>query len=429
MQKTQKYSLVDYGVIKHEGVFKNGLKVTFIEKPFAPIYAEISIGAGSLQNPNDNGLAHFCEHVIVSGSKKYPKKELLASIINNVGGYSNASTSLREMRVLCKIADKIHLPQMEEHFQEVLGGIYVTDTLIEKEKGVISSEIKKKISNNSFYNAGLYLSKKYAPNTPWSYSTLGTIESISSFTLKDIEDFFEENCTVENMKLTVSGGCSFSDIEKTFENIGFLTSGNLKDVPADPNVLLPEQRFFYQQKSEETKVGVFFKGPKIYSRESVVLHYALNHAHIGIDSRFYKKIRNEKGLSYSVSKIEKFFDNMQYIGTEVGTLPEKASLLLETILECYKELLDEGMTATQIKDRNSRFYYSCKRSLETSEDWVNKLRDLRPKSKDLIGDYPDIHNVYQTITPEEIDAVLRAYITPDNFHLYVLGEEPINSYS
>ena len=48
---------------------------------------------GSLSNPPEcQGLAHFCEHMLFMGSKKYPEENYFASFISRNGGYTNATT-------------------------------------------------------------------------------------------------------------------------------------------------------------------------------------------------------------------------------------------------------------------------------------------------------------------------------------------------
>ena len=53
----------------------------------------ISVNAGSFNDPpNRQGLAHFLEHMIFMGSKKYPNETEFGNLIASNGGYSNAFT-------------------------------------------------------------------------------------------------------------------------------------------------------------------------------------------------------------------------------------------------------------------------------------------------------------------------------------------------
>ena len=53
----------------------------------------ISVNAGSFNDPKDRqGLAHFLEHMIFMGSKKYPDENGFGTLISSNGGYTNAFT-------------------------------------------------------------------------------------------------------------------------------------------------------------------------------------------------------------------------------------------------------------------------------------------------------------------------------------------------
>ena len=73
----------------------NQLRVVLISDPNATqAAAAIDVNAGSLNDPvGVNGLAHFCEHMLFLGTKKYPDKSEYSSFLSANGGYDNAYTS------------------------------------------------------------------------------------------------------------------------------------------------------------------------------------------------------------------------------------------------------------------------------------------------------------------------------------------------
>jgi predicted Zn-dependent peptidase len=418
------YSLEEFGVKKHETTLSNGLKVIFIEKPFAPIYAKIEIGAGSIFNPSDNGLAHFTEHIIVSASQKYPRKDLMAKLVNPIGGRTNAHTSLKLMSVECEIVLPEHLSNMKEYFSEVLSGLYMTPSLFEKEQGVIVAEIANDTSKQG-YIGGRYIRNVVTKGTAWGHSNLGTADSVKSLTQKEVFNFFETHCVVENMTLVVSGGCSISDIEKTFGDIALLSGGKKTLLPIDPDQFDSSERIFYQKDTDETQISILFNCPKMGTRESLILSFVLGHAHSGLDSRFYNRLRNEKGLVYSLGNQYIEFDLMRYSGTFFSVPSDKVDRVIEAALECYQELKQESMSELDIKERIDRLYFNDRRNLQRSFDWVNVFDECLYEDKfQLVKDYPDVYNFRQTIRPEEVKKVLEDYITLDNFHLLIHGRNP-----
>jgi predicted Zn-dependent peptidase len=421
------YSLEDFGVKKHETTLKNGLHVIFIEKPFAPIYAKIVVGAGSVFNPSDNGLAHFTEHIIMSGTKTSSKEDFFG-IMESVGGDRNAFTARDWMSVNAEIAYIDHFPQMKRYFSEALTEVYITRDSLQKEKEIIFSEIQKARSNAK-YDMGIFLRNALAQGNVWGYSNLGRAEGMNDISLSDVEDFFSKYYCVENMVLVIAGGCSFSDIERTFSDIPFL-HGQRSILPLGPSAVQKSQRLFYEEKIKQSTVLVGFEGPPSSSRESYILSFAMSYAHEGMTSRFYRKIRTEKAFAYSVINTAFTFNELKYIGTEVGVPLNKVDETIDAILLCYREFVHEGLTKKEIEDKIITQWFSAKRHMETAESWVDKFGYdyLYPQENPVFGDFPDIYNFRETITPEEVCSVLKKYLKLDEFHLFVNGKENSKKY-
>lgn len=417
------YSLSDFGATRHEGTLKNGLKVVFIEKPFAPIYAKVMMRSGSIFDPLDRlGLAHFTEHIIASGSPTH-SKEAFSGLMESIGGYWNAETGEDYMSVQCEVAIPEHLGNMKEYFTHALSSVHLTEESLQNEKDIIISEIERARSNPD-YLAYLYLGNIFANGTHWNSATLGTVESVSSISIKDVQDFFSTYCTAENMVVVVSGGCSWADIESTFESIP-LIHGQKHDTPKDPAVLAPNAPIIFEQDVPQTTIVLGFLGPEIDTRDDVLLTFALRYAHDGITSRFFKKIRNQKGLAYNISFSALTFKTLQYVGTSVGVPTHKVQETIDAVLECYKELVEEGISQKEINDKIDTMWFSAKRTKQTSHDLASTMTysELYPAPHPLYGSYPDVYNYRRTYTAEEMLIVLKKYITLDNYYLALNGRK------
>lgn len=420
MEKT--YSLADFGVTKKEGILKNGLRVVFIEKPFAPIYAKVAMRAGSVFDPvGKEGLAHFTEHILVSGSETLLKEEF-SGIIESIGGYKNATTYREYMSVQCEVAIREQLPNIKEYFTQAFTSFYTNEKLLQKEKGVISSEIQRAVSNPD-QEAIAYTRKIFGNNTPWETRALGTIESISAFTIEDVQNFFTTYCVVENMVLVVVGGCTWEDIEHTFGDIAF-AHGIKHEIPQAP-AIIESQKITYTQDIPQSKIFFGFLGPKVGTREYLLLNFAIHFAHHGFTSRFYKKIRTELGLAYALSSTGWELDTLQYTGTNVGVPTEKVDETIEALKRCYTELVEEGISQKDIDDKIDTMWFSAKRTMQTTEDFINTFTyaELFPEKNTLFGSYPDIYNYRKTFTSVEIKEVLQKYINLDKVYLVVSGRE------
>ncbi|MCK8421221.1 insulinase family protein, partial [Erwinia amylovora] len=73
----------------------NGMTVLLVSDVHATkSLAALALQVGSLENPTDQpGLAHYLEHMVLMGSKRYPKPDNLAEFLKKSGGSHNASTA------------------------------------------------------------------------------------------------------------------------------------------------------------------------------------------------------------------------------------------------------------------------------------------------------------------------------------------------
>lgn len=72
----------------------NGLKVLLISDPATDkAAAAMTVDVGHMSDPDNlPGLAHFCEHMLFLGTKKYPNENAYSTYLAENGGSSNAST-------------------------------------------------------------------------------------------------------------------------------------------------------------------------------------------------------------------------------------------------------------------------------------------------------------------------------------------------
>lgn len=414
------YSLNELGATMHEFTLDNGLKVIFIEKPFAPIYAEIEVKTGTVFNPSNNGLAHFVEHILVSEKKQYSRNQF-SKIINSIGGHSNAHTSASYISVEAKVASSEFLPALKEYLSLSVNEIYITEESLQKEKNIILSEIERKKSAQD-YEIKNRISELFCGGTVWNYSNLGETEAMLSITKEDVIGFFNTYFVVENMTLLISGGCTVSDIQKTFSDIVF--KNGVKSLrPDSPKQLDVMQRFYYYDDVPQSGISVAFNAPQVGTRESIVLNFALEYAHTGLDSLFFSEIREKRGLAYHLSNFRFIYGYTQYVGTGIGVPTKSIDTVIDVILETYQKILDDGISQEEIDAAVLKMWNRAKIDNEKVSTIVGLINYPYPNVTSVVGHFPDIYNLRQSITEDEVKAVLKKYITLDSFHLLMDGRE------
>ena len=203
------------------GKLSNGLTYFIKEnrKPEKRMEVMLVLKAGAtLEDDDQNGLAHFCEHMAFNGTKKYPKQKLidfLESTGVKFGPDLNAFTSYDETVYMLQIpTDK---PELIEQGLDVLDewshNVAYEDNEIDKERGVILEEWRlgkgaedrcekkheKKIYYNSRYamrdvigDTNIILRAPYSAFTrfyhDWYRPDLMAVIAVGDFNMKDVEE-------------------------------------------------------------------------------------------------------------------------------------------------------------------------------------------------------------------------------------------------
>src|SRR3989344_5830601 len=120
----------------------NGLRVVLIDtKSFPTLTTIVLFGAGSrYENKENNGIAHFFEHIPFKGTKKYPSAFAISSLLEGMGAVNNAFTSKDHTGYWVKGTVK-HFPEILDVLADMIIQPLLDPKEIEREKGVIVEEI------------------------------------------------------------------------------------------------------------------------------------------------------------------------------------------------------------------------------------------------------------------------------------------------
>ena len=189
----------------------NGLRVAVDEMPelkTASIIVRVNAGTRN-EKEEENGIAHFLEHMAFKGTKTRTALEI-AEKIEDIGGYLNAGTGYEETDYMVKV--------LSEHLEiglDVLSDIILNSTFhdkeIEVERGVILQEIAMYLDIPDDVVADLLRNISY-PDQPLGRSILGSANNIKKFKRKDFFGFVQKYYHPKQIIITVAGGVKSSDV-------------------------------------------------------------------------------------------------------------------------------------------------------------------------------------------------------------------------
>ena len=120
---------------------KNGIDVITVSDPdLVTSAATLSVGVGAFQDPEDaQGIAHFLEHMLFMGSKKFPEPNEYMQFIQENGGDTNAFTAAEQTTYLFSINSSKFEPALDRLSSSVKDPLF-EPSMVGKEINAVNSE-------------------------------------------------------------------------------------------------------------------------------------------------------------------------------------------------------------------------------------------------------------------------------------------------
>ncbi|XP_044152189.1 insulin-degrading enzyme isoform X2 [Bufo gargarizans] len=150
----------------------NGIKAVLISDPTTDkSSAALDVYIGSLSDPdNIPGLAHFCEHMLFLGTKKYPKENEYSQFLSEHAGSSNAFTSGEHTNYYFDVSHE-HLEGALDRFSQFFLGPLFDESCKDREVNAVDSEHEKNLMNDAWR---LFQLEKATGNPQHPFHKFGT---------------------------------------------------------------------------------------------------------------------------------------------------------------------------------------------------------------------------------------------------------------
>ena len=187
----------------------NHLKVLLVSDPKADkAAAALTVGVGSTANPpGREGLAHFLEHMLFMGTKKYPEVDEYSAFIKKNGGMDNAFTGGNQTTYYFDIKPEALEPALDRFAQFFIAPL-MDARYVEREKHAVHSEYQLKLKDDNRRIAAAQR-QGYNPRSPWSRFAVGNLETLADRpghpVRQDLLEFYRKHYSANIMGLAVIG--------------------------------------------------------------------------------------------------------------------------------------------------------------------------------------------------------------------------------
>ncbi len=342
---------------------KNGLRIVGEKMPHVrSVAVGVWVGVGSRAEASaENGISHFMEHMLFKGTERRSAAQI-ACEMDAIGGNLNAFTTREFTCYYAKSVDE----DVEKVF-DILADMYTCSRLAEEEteleRGVILEEISM-YEDSPEDVAQELLAKTVWGNDPLGYGIAGTRETVEAITAKDLRRFMEKYYTAENTVLAVAGSFDEKEITELAEKyFGGLPQG--KAYTDYRPVSFCGGRAEKEKDIEQTHIAIGYPGIAQNAEERFQMAAFCGAFGGGMSSRLFQKIREEKGLAYSIYASPEAFKNAGMLNIYAGVSQENADLVSELITAEIQDVLQNGLLEEEISRSVSQMRASYIMGLES----------------------------------------------------------------
>ncbi|SMC89025.1 M16 family metallopeptidase [Primorskyibacter flagellatus] len=291
---------------------------------------------GRHERPEQNGIAHFLEHMAFKGTKTRSALKI-AEEIEDVGGYINAYTS-REVTAYYARVLKADVPLAMDVIADILLNPVFDAKEIEIERGVILQEIGQShdTPDDVIFD---WLQERAYPDQPMGRTILGEVDRVSGFSRDDLAGFVNEHYGPDQMILSAAGAVDHDAIVAMAEDL----FGDLK--PRNAAIALPAQfsggDFRRDKDLEQAHFALAFESPgyrddSIYTAQ--IWSVALGG---GMSSRLFQEIREKRGLCYTIFAQTGAYADTGMTTIYAGTSGEQLGELIGLTIDELKRAADD----------------------------------------------------------------------------------------
>lgn len=323
----------------------NGLRIVTERMPglkSASLGLWIAAG-GRHERPEQNGIAHFLEHMAFKGTKKRSSLQI-AEAIEDVGGYINAYTSREMTAYYARVLEDDVMLALDVISDIVLNPVFEPGE-IEIERGVILQEIGQCLDTPDDIVFD-WLQEVAYPDQAIGRTILGAAERVGSFAREDLQGFTSERYGPGQMILSAAGAVDHDEIVREAERL-FAHLVPVKFVTPEP------ARFSFGETQRDKSLeqvhfalaleGPSYRDPEIYAAQ--VFASALGG---GMSSRLFQEVREKRGLCYSIfAQASAYADTGMttiYAGTSAEDLGELCKITIDELRRAADTLTPQELS-------------------------------------------------------------------------------------
>ena len=401
---------------------KNGLRVV-TEK--VPSVRSISLGVwldvGSRnETADENGVSHLIEHMLFKGTKLRSARQI-ASALESIGGVLNAFTSRENTCFTARILDA-NLATAVDLLADMTCHSTLSPKNLELERKVICEEIKESIETPADHIHDIFASTFWGEH-PLGRPILGLEESMMGIPRAGIRNYMDRHYRSGSVVVAASGSVSHDSLVRLAREKFSFRDGKAQPPLSAQRDGSPKSKVV-DDGNNQTHLCLGYPGLAYTDPQRTCVSVMNAYLGGGMSSVLFQKIREEKGLAYTVYTFHDFYQDAGIFGAYMATDKNHLPQTIEISLKEFDRLKKRRLTNTRLDQVKTQIKGLMALSMESTSARMNRLA----RHELMFGKYIPLSNTLKDIdkvSPSDILEMANRIF--DNSHLTGTVSGPADS--
>ncbi len=315
------------------------------------------------------GIAHFVEHMLFKGTATRTAEDI-AQAIDSIGGQLDAFTAKEYASYYIKVLDE-HLPLAIDILSDIVLNPAFSPDDIEREKKVVVEEIKMVEDTPDDLVHELF-TQGFWENHPLGRPILGTRETVESFDVNLLREYFQNAYTSRNLIISAVGNLEHARVrELVAEKFGGLKSVGEPSGEEAPRVV---PKILIRNKELEQSHLCLGASSYPQNHDDRYSSYVLNTLLGGsMSSRLFQNVREKRGLAYAVFSGLSAYRDAGSFTIYAGCSNEAVGEVIDLVVEELRGIRQTAVPDAELQRAKDHLKGSLMLSLENTASRMSHL--------------------------------------------------------
>jgi predicted Zn-dependent peptidase len=390
-------------------LLENG--ITLLTRALPEVYG-IAVGVFVRTGTRDEplataGISHLLEHMVFKGTADRGAFEL-ARDLEALGAQVDAYTT-KEHTAYTLVVLPDQLREAVDILVSMLNASVFADDQLELEKQVVLEEIQSADDNPEDFAHERFCEALW-PEHVLRHPILGTESSVASMGIQSLVDWCGRVHRGSNLIVAAAGAIGPVEEQILRESFPFEAGETpLSDLAvASP---APGLHHHHRDGLSQQYLEIGIPGVNVHSEDRFGLSLLANLLGGGMSSRLFQRVREERGLAYSIFSYTDFFRDTGMIATSFSCTPDKCQQALDVVAEEYRRLQEGDLDDAEVQLNKSQILSSVILGMEGTSKQMARLG----RSEMVYGRFVHVREVLdavEAINRDSLQSLAKRYLDP-----------------